>query len=333
MISLQSVVLGLFGGVTLVSLYGLIRSDWPQLYTYNRTPLERTIRQTAFRYFLFRTIPPAVVFSAVAVSADRLVIDGRVSVAACVLYFIARSSFQAAAVAVKHRTRMLSTCAMQLVSATWITILGLIAFCQKGHIQGLIPSPSAFVEAGWAAMFVAVVFYACQNLMRASSPSCDDMIAMAKKDIGDVAWAHALYASMAVRVPACILLALMVAESVQRPRWFRRLERLASRMLFNRVEFTQGVTQEKSASTLSDEQAIDITAKYIACCLSDMEKELLANGRSHSICINQQEVRKICERVARSRNKDGRYVEEVVEYAIALWRGCETVEGGVAFEG
>ncbi len=314
-VSLQSVTLGLFGGVCLFSLYGLLRSNWPQLYTYDTSPLERTVRRTAFRYLIFRTLPPAAVFCAVAVTADRLRINTALSVALCVFCFIALSSFRAIVVALKHCARVFTTCAAQSAVSAWTVILGAAAFSQRKHLQGLIPEPSAFVEAIWAAMFVAVAFYAYQILARSNDPTPMETIEMAKKDMGGMVWSYASCVARCKEVPAYLLLAIMVVESTQRPRWMRRLERLASRLLINRVEFTQGVTQEKSASTLSDHEAIEITADFIDSNLTTREKELMADG---SDPYNYQKVCEACWRVARLRNNDPQYADQVASYATTL---------------
>ncbi|MDO4888480.1 MAG: hypothetical protein Q3979_07255 [Actinomycetaceae bacterium] len=329
MVLFQSVVLGLFGGVCLVSLYGLLRSDWPQLYTYNTSPLERTVRRTAFRYFIFRTVPPAAVFCAVAVTADRLRISTGLAVALCVLCFIVLSSFRAVIVALKHRARVFTTCAAQSAVCAWTVILGAAAFSLRKHLQGLIPEPSAFVEATWAVMFVAVAFYAYQNLARSNDPAPVDTIEMAKKDMGCTVWLYASCAARCKGVPPYLLLAIMVVESMQRPRWMRRLERFASRALLNRVEFSQGVTQEKSASTLSDREAIEITADFIDRNLANKEKELMVGGSDPHDFQYITNVYEVCRRVALLRNNDPQYADRVALHATALMEELGGSQGGV----
>ena len=240
-------VLGLAAGILLSFAYKAVRDDWPQLYTYNKTPLERTVQRTFWRYLAFRTLPPLLAFYATGVTADRLHLDARVAVTSSAVSFLAATTLKAIRLTLTHSTRPSITLLMQITSTAWTTVVALVAYVTRNRASAFIPSPDSFIEAAWSTIFVTTAIKAYGTTMRSLTTENSDLIKIAKTNMGAEVWEYARKSAEENGIPTYLVHAIMVTESLQRPRWTRKLENIAATITPGSYRLTQGVTQELSS--------------------------------------------------------------------------------------
>lgn len=312
-----SVVLGALGGVALKVFYRLVRDEWPQLYTYNKSLLERSIQQNGVRYLAFQALPTLGAFLAVSTTASRLNLISWLAVTTAVLVFASSTSWRILTQSFKYKRRRFVTVLTQVWSTMVILILGCVAILFGRYCQAFIPSPEAFVEAAWTAVFVAIGLHGAKTLFDSGVLNNHrDRIEAARKDVGERVWQYAAMRGQECGVPVRLLQAIIVAESMQRPRWIRRLERLTARVTFHKISFTQGVTQEQSTRVLSDVDSIEKTIRFLRNHLSDEDISRIRKWDYE--CREYDEIKRLCEQVVLKRLSDKSYVELVVDLAFYL---------------
>ncbi|MCL3791029.1 hypothetical protein H6X68_00130 [Actinomyces sp. 186855] len=318
-IHFQAVALGIASGTLLTFLYRAVRDDWPQLYTYDKAPLERTVQKTFFRYLTFRTLPPLLAFYATGVTAERIQIDPRIAVASTAASFLLLTTLRAAALTFRHSTRPTITLLLQLTSTLWTSTVAFAAYFTRDYAYGLVPSPDAFIEAAWSAIFVVTLIKLVSTAMRSDNTSDKDLVDIAKKNMGVDVWEYARKSSERAGIPSYVILAIMTTESLQRPRWTRRLENIAAALTPGNYRFSQGVTQELHSSPLGDIKAIDITLDNLREILSDTDIKILHSG---NLYLDDNEkgltARDICAKVAATRNCDVGYERQFIQLCIAI---------------
>lgn len=315
--------LGLTSDILLSFAYKALRDDWPQLYTYNKTPLERTVQRTFWRYLAFRTLPPLLTFYATGVTSDRLHLDARVAVALSAISFLTATTLRAIRLTLTHSTRPSITLLMQLTSTTWTTAIALVAYITRNHASAFIPSPSSFIEAAWSAIFVTTAIKAYGTTMRSLTTENSDLIKIAKTNMGPKVWEYARKSAEENGIPTYLVHAIMVTESLQRPRWTRKLENIAATITPGSYRLTQGVTQELSSKPIGDMAAIDLTVENLKRVLNEEDISAL---REEPFNVDPNSplyadpnpgrrkltARGVCEKVATSRNRDIGYKQQFV---------------------
>ena len=316
-------VLGLAAGILLSFAYKAVRDDWPQLYTYNKTPLERTVQRTFWRYLAFRTLPPLLAFYATGVTADRLHLDARVAVTSSAISFLAATTLKAIRLTLTHSTHPSITLLMQITSTAWTTVVALVAYVTRNRASVFIPSPSSFVEAAWSAIFVATAMKAYETAMQSRTTTSTDLINIAKTNMETKVWSYAHRCAEEKDIPTYLVHAIMVTESLQRPKWTRKLENIAATITSGNCQFTQGVTQELSSEPMGDMAAIDLTVENLNKILSKEDISALREGPFYATpnsplyadpdpARRKLTARDVCEKVAASRNKDIGYKQQLI---------------------
>lgn len=311
----QGSVLGIAAGILLSFAYKAVRDDWPQLYTYNKTPLERTVQRTFWRYLAFRTLPPLLAFYATGVTADRLHLDARAAVTSSTVSFLAATTLKAIRLTLTHSTRPSITLLMQITSTAWTTVVALVAYVTRNRASAIIPDPNSFVEAAWSAVFVAIAIKTYGTAMQSRTTTNTDLINTAKTNMGVEVWKYARRSAEEKDIPAYLVHAIMVTESLQRPKWTRKLENIAATITPGSYRLTQGVTQELSSEPMGDMAAIDLTVENLRTILSEEDISALREGPFYADtnpARRKLTARDVCEKVATSRNRDIGYKQQFV---------------------
>ncbi|WP_307324315.1 hypothetical protein [Microbacterium sp. SORGH_AS_0862] len=147
-----------------------------------------------------------------------------------------------------------------------LTVVVLAAVLSLEWWQTIVPPPEEFLSAIWTGLLLAglggFVFFTLKPRSE-TSPwyGAAYFIERATKDVG-VGALDWLY-SECIRTGAdpVLLKSLLVVEVVQRPRWFRRIERLGVRLGLSR---TSGAMQMASDQPLSDRASITLAAEAYA---------------------------------------------------------------------
>lgn len=289
---------GLFG------IYGAMQSHWPASYVNITTTSGQLGRFSLLWFLIFRSAPTFMVASVASVSAERLGLSPSCTVIlGLVLYAI---------YALHHSIRgplgMSSRGKVVFVGCIGISlsiISGLLALWFGDRLAALIPEPSALLDAIWTAAFVAVMYAASKRLLSAKVTR-ESLYVRAKRDIGAKAWEFSQEGADRYNVSILAVRAVLLAEAIQRPRWFRFLERLLQcvRGLF-RDEGTTGIAQVRSRWPVSDEASVESLC-------ADMQAWASEKGEIGGV--------KSVEKYARHRNDDDIFVESVAEQYTLLSR-------------
>jgi hypothetical protein len=117
--------------------------------------------------------------------------------------------------------------------------------------DALMPDPDELVQALWTAIFIGIA----ATIVRVSStyrPTVSNF-ARAKRDLGDELLDFAHLEAHRHDVSARFILAIVRTECLNRPRWFRKLERFKGKIS---GPGTYGVAQMASKTPISDEESI-----------------------------------------------------------------------------
>lgn len=316
-------VLGVTSGILLSFIYEAVRDERPQLYAYNKTPLERTVQRTFWRYLAFHTIPPLLAFYATGVTADRLHLNAQVAAILSAISFLAATTLKAIIRELGRSPHLSITLLSQIASAVWTILVAFVAYRTRNHTSAFIPAPSSFVEAAWSAIFVAAIIKAYETTMRSRAATNTNLIIMARSNMGTEVWEHARKSAEDKNIPAFLVHAIMVIESLQRPKWTRKLENIAATITPRYYRLTQGVTQELSGEPMGDMAAIDLTVEHLKSLLDEKDIPALREEpfdvdpnsplyADPNPARRKLTARDVCEKVATSRNRDIGYKQRFV---------------------
>lgn len=261
---LKALSIGLVCGLLLTMLYVAVKNQWPHNYFYMDSSIDPVVSRNLPRYMFFRFVPPALVFSAAGVTADRLGVNAWIAV----LSAVAAHSYGllSAVLTAVRRRRRLQLAAARVAVIALLTVLGILAAAYRGHFDPLIPTPEDLLSNVWAGAIAAVgaVF-----LQRVALVKHDPLsIALrCTRDIGSSLFRYASEAAEKAGISPELVFTFMIAEDIQRPRWYRYFE---SRIPGHRRR-TTGIMQQCGA--INDFESIDLAIEnYLA----------PASGRVHS---------------------------------------------------
>lgn len=272
-------MLGLVASFLLLGIYGAMESHWPSTYVSPTTAAGQLGRFSLAWFLLFRMGPAALVSGIVAVTAERLDADPKAAIATTLAPFVLFGY-----VFLLRRARQ-STHRLKIVLAGTVgALLSLLGGVLGGFVlpllDFLIPQPTELLNAIWTAIVAAAAYFAVSRLSR-KEDARDLGFSRTRRDIGPEAWAYAKETSAARGVYPNAVHAILLAEAMQRPRWFRRLE-IATQRIRSRFgnSGTTGVAQMRSKAPLSDTESIDLLIGDIVRWSSAQSGALLGDHKS-----------------------------------------------------
>jgi hypothetical protein len=261
MAMLIALVVALVACGFLHAFYRVVQVQWPNSYFGQTSELELKVSRGRLRYATFRFGPVFVAALFAAVTTMRTDNSGLLSVAA--LWFLHTSDTSGRALLHFIRRRAageaasVAQAALAVATAAALAVVCLLAWVSRTLLQAAVPQPSILVESLWTATFAGIV---AAFALKSTEKSADigqviraELTKLRSKGLTETLAREA----KANDVSAEFLTSLMIAESLERPRWFRQLERLFS---FTRRRATYGVMQVSSSDPLSDDQSIAATA-------------------------------------------------------------------------
>lgn len=299
-----SVVLSAAMFVGLLGIYGAMQTHWPASYVNITTSSGQLGRFSLSWYLFFRMGPTFLVALVTAVSAERLGLSPLFTVTGgLVVYalFVVRHLVRGPRGMSSREKRILVGCfgiGLSLMS-------GVLALWLKDYLAPIIPQPSALLDAIWTALVVAVIYFAFKRLLdnKVDPASLQDV---ARRDVGDEMWKYSRAEAERLNVPVPVVQAVLLAEAIQRPRWFRYLERVFQYVQgFFGKEGTTGIAQMRSRRPLRDKESVRL--------LCD---EILKWVGEHPELNSEEGVREY----GRHRNDDDLYVNSLVEQYLLLER-------------
>lgn len=255
---LVEVALGVaLGAGFLYVFYRALEVGWPASYFSVSSSIESGISVSPWRYALFRAAPVFLVLVFVKVSVDRAGSNGT---SAAVLVGLIHTGlthgtaliglFSRRATADPYRNPLivLNVCVAALVAATTLAAIML-----ADQMRPIIPPLDAVASDLWTAVGAAVLGAYLAKVVTAKAQAGGQVSARSHRTIPRTLWELARSEAVANGTDPELVLAIMVAENLQRPPWFRRLERIKGWFW---PEGTYGVMQVHSERPISDEESI-----------------------------------------------------------------------------
>lgn len=252
-------LLSVGAAVFLRMLYAAAKVSWPMSYfeigTGPLSGLDPLVSRTWPRYFLFRTLPVFAVVTFVVTTAgawgrNPWLVGGTTAVLYIALSFLPTLASRQRRQEVGQRTIV-----FWVASAALVLLAAGTAVALRSHTSGLVPSSREVVVAVWVAAFVSVI---ALGAARQLSPRLDSGTALQRSRLElDPSLLDATRA-LCERYDASVELAtaIMIYENLQRPKWFRRLERAVGEI--GRLDGTYGIMQVRYPKPVNDLQSVEL---------------------------------------------------------------------------
>lgn len=252
--------------VALSAIFYAIRIEWPENYHTldNAAPADFALSASPWKFALFRFGPLAVVSLFAATTASRRDLGAPVLVGALGASW--HSIYHAALATRSVLGRpMGSRRGPLLVQQLCVGIGGVIAAiggaALYGPLGGIVPEPRELVAGVWTAAFGAVVAVVLIRGTDTRGADLSPALIHSAEQISDVTFELAWAEARRWDVFPPILWTLLVVENLQRPPWFRIMER---RIAFLLPQRSTGIAQVVCEKPVTDEQSIAIAAKRLA---------------------------------------------------------------------
>jgi len=254
---LTDLLLGvIFGYAFLYVFYRAVQTDWPENYFGAGDVSAYEVSMTPLRYALFRFVPVYVTCIFVAVGLDRRESFGAVGAmtlgGAHALATLGTALVVWARSDARQRPSRTSIALIRAVVFVGVIVVALAAVATRDMLAAFVPPLTDLVTAFWTALFAGITG---AFLVRVSRGALGEY-GLVARSLSQLPVRLLDLASAAAKESAAddiLVQAVMVVENVQRPHWFRRLERLKSRLV---RRGTYGIMQVASDRALSDEESI-----------------------------------------------------------------------------
>lgn len=252
----ELVLAALIGPLFLHIFYRAVESQWPEIY-FGGPSASYAVSASPVRYLAHRFLPVFITCLFVAVSIDRA---GRNVVAAVMLVVAGHAGLTtlrgvfAQTVGRERSYRRLPLVLIQCLATLGFVGVGTAAIISRSTLEPLVPPVSDLSATLWTGLVAGVVGVYVLRLSESGSKDRDFLLKASRQSIPPELWAHAAVESKAAGVDATLTHAMMIAENLNRPPWFRRLELLKGKVF---PAGTYGIMQVASSTPLSDKESID----------------------------------------------------------------------------
>lgn len=224
------IALGVLGALLTVGLYGLLRVSWPRLYYGPEDSFETYVSASFWSYFAFRTIPVAFVVGSLGAYGTRISSSSTWLLAVVFLFAYPSITSLLTVMGRRKNGRVTSRLDREWIfaSSAIVAIGATVGVLIAPPLNSILPPGEALVEAIITALFVAVIAV-LGRAMQLDKVQFDGIIDRTMKRLGPQLTEVESQCS-SLRIPAEPFMAILVAENLQRPRWFRSFEAAASRV-------------------------------------------------------------------------------------------------------
>lgn len=237
--------------------YRAVRLNWPESY-FGATELATyAIAISPIRYAAFRLGPVFLTSLFAAVSLDRMQRSGFVGALGIGMGHSLATSGKGLIQAIglprptrRHRIPVFIVWAVVFVG---VMLTSVLAWASAGFLGPLVPQPSDLSSSLWTGLLAGVLGAYIATVSRGHPTNeyglAEDAIKRIPRAMWDLAGAEAVAAGADPRLTR----AVMLVENMQRPPWFRKLERLKGRFI---PAGTYGIMQVASEGPLGDAESI-----------------------------------------------------------------------------
>jgi hypothetical protein len=252
---LLDVASAVLGALLLHAFYRVVENEWPQAYHSVQDLSRYTNSISPGRYFFFRFAPPALATFLVAGIAFRSQRNGWLP--GILLIMIHAASTAGRAIVQGRLWREIKK--PYFWSHVLIALL-LVAFAIAACFVATLPDTWSvvpkFEDAStelWTALLAGLIAAFFVNVTRKREPDIEKIVSKTQQRLGPQLIGHARVISTLFGTDPLFVEAVMIVESLQRPRWFRVLENLVGPRLGAR---SYGVMQVPDSEPMSDAQSV-----------------------------------------------------------------------------
>lgn len=247
----------LLGAAFLFAFFKAVQLNWPESYFGVGEMAAYAISASPWRYVLFRFGPVLVTSLFVGVSVDRAGGNGEIGAIATAGLHAALTSGWGLAQAAKWpadvRKRRRPILVVRVVVLVGVVGIGVLAAAIRRLLAPAVPPLSDLSATLWTGLIAGVLGAFIVRISRGHPVHEHEMIDRSKNEIPKELWN--LAAKVAIEnEDADLVRAIMVVENLQRPSWFRRVERLKGRIS---PAGTYGIMQVASDTPLNDAESIE----------------------------------------------------------------------------
>lgn len=252
-------------GLTQLS-YAAVKSGWPEVYVALSETFALGVIARWWRILAFRGVPVFLVVLLISATAGRVGANAAIAAAGCVILHLVFSNVGALIRSFLPGTKEFTVnyAPYHFTVVLVVVISAVLANLATPALQVLVPSPSEMVSNLWIAGLVAVTGALFVRLGSAQLPppfGGQYFLERATRDVGVDLQDDLFIAAKERGADPVLLLAIMVAEVLQRPSWVRAAERLVGRF---RPTGSYGVMQVRSSRPLTDQESIEIASTQLS---------------------------------------------------------------------
>lgn len=249
-----AIAIGTSCGLIANVFFVAVKHEWPANYFQLDSTVDPVVSRNARRYLIFRFAPPGLLFAAASVTAERASLSPWVAVASAL---VVHSIGLVRGVNRSIRLRRYRLGLGRIVILCLLGVLAILVVLARGSLAPLIPSPQELVANFWAGALAAVGAVYLQRVALVKR----DPISIAKASTRKIDYElirKVRREAAAAGVDEVLALVFLVAEDIQRPRWYRWLERTFP----GGRHRTTGIMQQEGART--DNESIEFAiSKYL----------------------------------------------------------------------
>lgn len=253
-----------FGGLTfLMMFFRAVQTKWPESYFAISDVTSYRISTTPLRYGLFRFAPVIVVSFFTATVAESIKGSSLVAVAALGVTHVVLSSGLAFVRAVRKpitkfaRSLRLLYFAVVSVGIAASSVFGW-ALSLSPDLRRIVPESADLSTTVWTAAFAGIIGAFLLAVSRGEAPSTRQLLTMSRSTLSKGLWAFIEEEAKKQRADVWLVQAVALTENLQRPSWFRRLERMGGNVL---GRGTYGVMQVSSDGPIDDQESVRLAIR------------------------------------------------------------------------
>lgn len=220
-------VLGVVIGTgILFAFYLTVRTKWPVNYAGLRQDFGVVVSRGLVRYLVFALAPPYIVALLVSTTVSREGGHAMICAIGIGVTHVARTQVLLIANLLRQRRRERSNPTIIYAAVTTISVIlvSWLGGLGPGPAQFVVPPLEEFFNAFWTTALVIVLAIAIARSMD-NSTNISGLIQRSERELGDLPFL-ARQAAVDNDADPWLVEAILLTENLQRPRWFRILERL-----------------------------------------------------------------------------------------------------------
>lgn len=255
--------------ILIVGFYKIFQIQWPELYFAVNDQASYFVSISPFRYVLFRLLPPIIITAIIVGGLRDNMTGSQIALYSSLICTTHALSSNGRAmynlifrpVKVKIYFNKYLQFIIHLFTIGALGGLGYLAgyLSSKGIFLPITPTISGLVDNVWSTVIVAfasVLLYEAYS--NKSQVNIDNMLMKSHKSIGDEIIAKIHLECEKYNANERLVLAVCIAENLQRPRWIRTMEKLKSRIS---KQGSYGIMQATSNHYLTDDESIENAVK------------------------------------------------------------------------